>query len=317
MGGGPKHLYDLCSSLDEFEVYIASPLSEPFGKAFQKLSTEHFEIPHRKLSIKKLLQLLIFCKQRGIYLIHSHGRGAGLYSRALALFGIKVIHTFHGVHAPKSFKEKSLLVFEKALSFLTKKFISVSENEAQNALNLELAKNHQIIVINNGINPEDYIKSTIGPDKKVIGTISRLDPHKNNSELIKFVGQLKDYQLLIAGDGEEYQSLNQNLPSNVKLLGEVKDIAHFLTTIDIYASSSKGEGLPYSVLEAIASKKKIILSDVSGHQDLVNKEGLYQLSDFRDFKNKLFTAKSYELKEEFYLKTMVKKTKDLLGELLS
>lgn len=292
MGGGPKHVYDVCSNIQGINVFIASPLNSPFGEKFKKVSTNHFEIPHRKFSFLKMVQLFLFCKKNKIEIIHSHGRGAGTYSRALGALGFKVIHTFHGVHSPKSLKEKVVIFIERLLCFYTNKFISVSESEKQNAVNLKLANPKDIVVIPNGIDLKLYEKIGSPSEGNILGTLSRLDPHKNNKEIISFMEQIDNYKLLIAGDGEQKEELELYIKENqlsekVILLGEIQNIEEFLNSINIYVSSSKGEGLPYSILEALAAQKKIIASNVSGHKDLLSSKSLYELGSIQEFKERL------------------------------
>lgn len=296
MGGGPKHVYELCEGLTGIEVYIASPKDPPFYDKYVQISKAHKEIPHRKFSILKFFKLLQFCKEEGIDVIHSHGRGAGIYSRLLGLFGFRIIHTFHGVH------HTSLV--EQILRFLTHKFICVSEGERQNAIAFKLCDKDSSVVIPNGIDITKYANIS-SPNKNILGTISRLDPHKNNSELIEFMKFLPDYKLLIAGDGEEMEYLRSIAPSNVEFLGYVSDIPNFLQKIDIYVSASKGEGLPYSVLEAMAAGKKIVLSDVVGHKEI---EGvnLYDIGAIDDYCEKIRVTSPTKLQEKYEIREMVR-----------
>lgn len=292
MGGGPKHVYDLCSNIEGINTFIASPLSEPFGIKFKEISIDHFELPHRKFSFLIMIKLFFFCKKNKIDIIHSHGRGAGIYSRALGALGFKIIHTFHGVHAPKNIKERIIILVERLLYFFTNKFISVSGSEKNNAINLKLANPKDIIVIPNGIDLSLYEGIGSPSEGNILGTLSRLDPHKNNKEIISFMKMVGNYKLLIAGDGEQKEELEVYIKENqltekVMLLGEIQNIEDFLNSINIYVSSSKGEGLPYSILEALAAKKKIIASNVSGHKDLLSSKSLYNLGSIKEFKERL------------------------------
>ena len=108
IGGGSKHLNDLLEYLhsnnSEYDIYVAAPLEEPFGPFYKKYSKQFIEIPKRGITITSILELLFFIRKYKIDIIHSHGRGAGMYSRPLKLltlllfYKLQVIHTFHGIH---------------------------------------------------------------------------------------------------------------------------------------------------------------------------------------------------------------------------
>ena len=101
-GGGPRHVHQLIEELpSDFNIYVAFPQGKPYGNLWQ----EHpkikkcINIPYRKFSIKYLFLLRRFIIENNISILHSHGNGAGLYSRILKIIvpQIKVVHTFHGI----------------------------------------------------------------------------------------------------------------------------------------------------------------------------------------------------------------------------
>ena len=129
-GGGPRHILDLLKSFraPHFVFFIAAPNQEPYFPQFKNLSHGTLEIPPRSFSVLTLFKLLRFVRLHEVNVVHSHGRGAGLYSRILALLfyfqqrPTRVLHTFHGIHREKSFKGRlktcldCLLAFAPALS---------------------------------------------------------------------------------------------------------------------------------------------------------------------------------------------------------
>ncbi|MBT3584072.1 MAG: glycosyltransferase, partial [Halobacteriovoraceae bacterium] len=271
LGGGPRHVSDLTGFLKKqkkFQTYIASPLESPYGGQFQAEGYAHFELPHRRFSLFKLLQLLVFCHKHQIKTVHSHGRGAGAYSRFLTLFNIKVIHTFHGVHAPKNFADQVKLYLDKILNVFTHKNIFVSTSEFKQAQNLGLTMNQNFQIISNGLNlsnddthlEDQWDQYRTHQNSILVGCLTRLDEHKGNKYLIGYFRKLPEhFILLIAGDGPEKDELKKmiddyGLSHRIHLLGNVSEPDHFLRSIDILTSASKSEGLPYAMLEAMALK---------------------------------------------------------------
>lgn len=100
VGGGPKHVFDLVTRLSpELSPIVAAPPDGPFFERFRKAGIETHALALDRLSPWTLAQMLRVAREREVGLIHSHGKGAGLYGRlAGRLLGIPAIHTFHGLH---------------------------------------------------------------------------------------------------------------------------------------------------------------------------------------------------------------------------
>lgn len=313
-GGGPRHVNDLLEGLyKDLKLYIAAPDNDKYSSSYKKLAKGFLPIPHRSFSLITLFQIYLFCRANHIEIIHSHGFGAGIYSRPLSLF-FKVIHTYHGIHETSSLKtfiEKVLLKFPQKVIY-----VSNSEKETAKKLNV-LHPNHKVIPngikVPTNISPMSLPKE---PDDIILGALTRLDPHKGNHLLISYMKELPPhYKLFIAGPGPEYKNLKEqisklNLSSRVFLLGEVSPYP-FLSSIDIYVSASKGEGLPYSVLEAMSVNKKIVLSNVTGHRELLESNSLFTLEDTKDFTKKIGMAFQYSLNEKYKLGQSLNHLKDL------
>jgi len=287
IGGGPKHLVDLCHGFLEndqnnIEIYTATPQDPPHFETLNNLSKFHFPLKSRSWSLKRTLGLLSFVRKNQIQLIHSHGRGAGVYSRILSAFGHPVVHTFHGVHPEKGVIGKIKWWLDKAISKLGNKLICVSSSEKEMAIQCELttANDSSLTVIDNGINFKDFpdfIKTT--NNQITFGVLARLTPIKGIDLLIKYFYHFSTkfpatpFQLFIAGDGEQKGDLQNlidqyQLSDKVHLAGTEQHPRNFLKKLDIYISFSRGEGMPLSVLEAMASSLPCLLSNVPGHQSL-------------------------------------------------
>ncbi len=334
IGGGPKHLYDLVKGLEgKVEAYIASPVDEPYGSLFKEISTEWFELPHRKFTLFSFLRLLYFCRERGIGIVHSHGRGAGVYSRLLCLWGVKVIHTFHGVHIENSNKGKVKFLLEKCLKYLTMKFISVSIDERELAIFTGIADPDDIVVIANGVDIKSIQKAAPldlseyrSEGDIIFGTLSRLCHQKGIDLLIEILATNsfdKKWKFIIAGSGEDELALkekvkNLRLEKQIIFLGAISRPYSFLKSIDCYFSTSRGEGLPISVLEAFALGLPCVLSNVIGHKSISDGDGqilLHNFDDFidvcKEFKN-LDSSNVRELcRGKYSLDVMIAKTFDL------
>lgn len=297
IGGGPKHVWDLLSKADSFgiEYYIAAPVSGEYANYLKDLAKDNFEIPFRKFDIIYFIKLLSFLRKNEINIVHSHGRGAGLYSRLLKLFGYKVIHTFHGIHIGEGLVGKIKLLMDKLLIPLTDKFICVSESEKRSAMDQGVTKESKTQVIHNGV--QFYgAKKKNNTDKTVIGTLARFNYQKGLDILISYFEKFSKssrhhFEVHIAGDGEDFEKTKdlieqKGLDKYIKLIGATNTPIDFLYSLDIYISFARFEGLPIAVLEAMSCGIPCLLSDVVGNKDIVSHEKnglLFNLESYDDF----------------------------------
>lgn len=108
--------------------------------------------------------------------------------------------------------------------------------------------------------------------------IGELIPRKNQETLIRAVSKIDGIYLTIAGKGALYNELSAlitelGVVNRVKLLGYRSDISELCKACDIFAFSSFHEGLPVSVMEAMASGLPCVVSRIRGNTDLIDEKG--------------------------------------------
>lgn len=326
MGGGPKHLLDLATyfrNQKDVNISIASPWEQPFASPFKDLADHYIKIPKRKFTPWHFIKLVFHCRKHDIRIVHSHGRGAGVYGRLLSLFGIRCFHTFHGIHIENNLAGKLKLLLDKWLHHLTSQYICVSAGEKDKFLELEFNKVVPVTIIENGIDVERIKKEFIEKRKTnpefTLGTLARLHFQKGIDLLIETIMENKTFfqekkiRILIAGNGPEkdkYQQMiyDSQLSAIIELCGETNDPVGFLARLNVYISFARWEGLPLSVLEAKACELPTLLSDVTGHQGF---ETLFKSSsNFVDILEKWMEQLpgTKPLEDKFTLKTMGEKT---------
>jgi len=125
------------------------------------------------------------------------------------------------------------------------------------------------------------------PDHFVIGCVANFRKQKNHLCMIRAVDLLKErypnVRLLLVGssdhgnmegtEGDVRTLINKcGLNDKVRILGSRKDVPEILQCMDAFCLSSFYEGLPLSVLEAMASKVPIVGSDVEGIREVIKHE---------------------------------------------
>ena len=259
-----------------------------------------YDLVLRQLSLSTFFKLLKILQTEKPDLIHTHGKGPGLYGRLIGrMLGIPVVHTFHG------FQYKFLpilnrlfyLFVENFLTLLTRHHIFVGNGEKGKAKILRFLNDSNSSVINNGIDL-DFIQNLTPADEafaalglrdsekvKVFATLSRVSPEKGLATLLEGFVEAKKrvphIRLIVIGDcPDEHESYikkikqyihDNGLSESVKILGSREDALEILKCVDFYISASQSEGLPYNLLEALAVKKPVIATDIPGNNDIIRK----------------------------------------------
>lgn len=238
------------------------------------------------LSVTKKIREYI--KDNNIDIIHSHGYREDLYA-IMARSSAKLVATNH-LWKRTNIKLK---IYAALDALLLKKFdsvIAVSKPVKQEMLTAGI-RNEKISVISNGIDASKFSieasKSTartslnLPQDAKIIGSISSLSKEKGLNYLIDAAAQVikaePQLHLFIVGDGEERANLQEQADSlglthHVTFAGRRKDIPQILAALDVFALPSLNEGLPMSLLEAMAAGKAVIASDVGDVSVVVREE---------------------------------------------
>lgn len=291
-GGGTKHLNQLIWNLNQkYELYCASPLEKPYGIEWKKmLGKKNFvELPHRKFSFIAFNKLRKLTKKEKVTIIHAHGKGGALYGRLLKIFypNVKVVFTMNGFHIDRYSKLiKSLYIFyERIFAKLTDVFINVSKGEQALCLNNKICSIEKSILIYNAIENENVLthdksklrkELSIDQDKFVIITLTRFDYQKNMMESLLIAQKLFEDQSLLflwLGDGLEKniieEQVRKNKLNNIIMTGYRQNTFDYLYASDLYLSTARWEGLPYSLIEACHAGLPIIGTNVVGNNEVV------------------------------------------------
>lgn len=261
-------------------------------------------------------------------IVHTHASKAGTLGRLAAskLNVPVVVHTFHG-HVFHSYFGKSKTAMykniERYLAKKSNKIIAISDIQKNElAIDHKICKAEKIEVIPLGFDLSRFqeakeekrssfrTKYKIKENEVAIGIIGRLVPIKNHSMLLKVIAKIKEetnkqVRFFIIGDGEEKQRLKDNCVeldldftewdegkkvSLVTFTSWIKDIDWANAGLDIITLTSLNEGTPVSLIEAQASNKPVVTTNVGGVKNvtLENKTAfISEVDDIDDFKQKL------------------------------
>lgn len=170
----------------------------------------------------------------------------------------------------------------RALSRWTAGIVTVSK-ELERWLVDDVAVRAPVTQIYNGIDPTAFepgardsrIADKLGiPDGGfAAAVIARLDPIKNHGFLFDAFAKLRDTHptasLLVVGDGPERGRLHERSCGGVVFLGDRRDVADILRTVDVFVLPSVREGISMTILEAMAAGCPTIATRVGGNPELI------------------------------------------------
>lgn len=283
LGGGTKHLNDLVQLLDsKYAFYVAAPTQPPYFELWSRSDKVHdyFLLPSRSFSLIKLFGLLLFVKKNKIDVIHSHGRGAGVYSRLIKFFlpSVIVFHTLHGVHNSKSIMHRVAIFLERVFVKYTDHFIHVSQGEQKIAVSTHVSNYEKSTVILNGVAPLQRVvgaKDLLNLSGSFVCVmVSRFDYAKNMQLAYRLVCGLINEPIVFlwVGDGDDKYVLEEQAKkdgANIIFAGFQTDVATYLSAADMLLSTSRWEGLPLNLLEGQSLGLPIVATNVVGNNEVV------------------------------------------------
>jgi len=231
-----------------------------------------------RFDYRALKKLLAFVSEHQIEVIHSHNYKSNTYAWIVAR--IKNLPLFATCHNWTR-TDKMLRLYAAVDHFLLRGFDHVAAVSQQVAESLYQAGVHRekVSVVANGVDLRRFETMEIAANDHItIGTASRLVPGKGICDLVSVAPDLlREYpetQFLIAGEGPEKQNFEElvrklGISRNVTFLGFQSDMKKFYGAIDIFVLPSHNEGLPMTILEAMAGGRTVVATRVGGIPQVV------------------------------------------------
>lgn len=257
---------------------------------------------------KAFLSLRKIIRQFKPHIIHTHTAKAGTLGRfacvSMNIFSrkedrIRTVHTFHG-HVFHSYfnKIKSFLYIqiERLIARFTDRIVVISDLQRKDICDrFRIASAKKVRVIPLGFDlsifddcgsyrktmRQKYLSGEI-EDVFLIGIIGRLTAIKDHSLFLKAIKILIDqdeaalFKFIIVGDGELKEDLicearSLKVHEKVIFAGWQKDMKKVYGAVDAVVLTSKNEGTPVTIIEAMAAEKPVVATDVGGLRDLIGK----------------------------------------------
>jgi len=284
-GGDYEPVVGCIVQRDDEEVDLVR-LAGSHGIEAHRITIANWRVP---LDLPRAAQ---FIRRQRIDMIHCHGYKPAVWAFLIAmLVRVRVMATCHlwffNKNAP--FKMRALIAIEKFLYRHFRAVVAVSE-DIRDILLAVGADASRVHLIRNGIALSDYdfAARTASPQPVVIGNvgegdtcvlnIARLTEQKAQRDLIAAAVHIKaagaKLKIVIVGEGELRSELERQIAAEkvsdvVSLLGFRSDIAELLRRADIFTLPSLDEGMPISLLEAVAAKVPVVVTAVGDIPKLI------------------------------------------------
>lgn len=283
VGGAERLVYEEVSFLRHdprfyFEIHVVFGPGPMYSKFLELGIPVHvWNAQHKSLqTILTCLKIVFYLRRNQFDILHSHllyiiGPWMGLFA------GTKVITTDHS---------NTRYSFMKRLSLRRSDILFGCSEQVLKGL-IDIIPEKKLKLLYNAIRPitSNCIQSknilnrlSLCNDDKIVLTLGRLTRQKGYDVLVEafkiVAGKEPNAVLLIGGDGPDREILEQQimtlkLQKHVRLLGIVNDVNELFEICDIYVNSSRFEGLPMTILEAMAHKKPIVSTRIGGNSEVV------------------------------------------------
>lgn len=230
-------------------------------------------------------------------LIHCHtpvgATIARLAARKARRKGTRVIYTAHGFHFFSGAPMKNWLLYYPAewlMSFLTDDLITINKEDFDRAKK-HMHPKHLQYVPGVGINRSKFVITAaqrqekrrelgFGDEDFLILTVAEMTKNKNHITILNALAAMKDMpefshiHYLLCGRGEQWNPLEEaaedlGLSGHVHFLGYRTDVWSLYGACDLFAFMTYREGLPVSLMEAMAAGMAIVCTRVRGNVDLI------------------------------------------------
>lgn len=248
-------------------------------------------------NVRAYKQISKIISETDFELVHCHSPIGGLIgrlaSKKLRKKGVKVIYTAHGFHFYKKAPLKNWILYypvEKLCARYTDVLVTINQEDYALAKNKMKARRVEYVPgVGIDLSRFEIVKEDIDKKRREIGvpenaflmlSVGELNDNKNHQIIIRALSALEKTNVyyVVAGLGEKKEELialaeDLALSDRVRFVGYRKDIPALINSADLFCFPSIREGLPVSLMEAMAGGLPIVCSKIRGNTDLVDENG--------------------------------------------
>jgi glycosyltransferase involved in cell wall biosynthesis len=294
--GGETYLLLLARRLDrkQFRLIVVSPET---GALVDNLRAEGIETlvldMNRLGSVGPILRLRDLLHERRVEILQTHGARSNFYGRLAGRLArtpvvISTVHNSLYDYPVGRLRKAIYLTLDRVSAPLAHCILCVAESHRRELIGRYRLPPERVVTIPNGVDlgrfraaeSGEQVRKELGipDDSPVIGIIGRLTHQKGHCYLLRALPMLAcDHpalRCLVVGDGHLYGELVElvtrlGVQDRCIFMGVRQDIPAVLSALDILVVPSLSEGMPYVVLEGMASGKPVVATAVNGIPEVV------------------------------------------------
>lgn len=286
-GGAQSYVAGLLPALaGRFDVIVAAHGDGPLREASRAAGVRFVPLRHVRRPLHPardllgLLELVVLMRRASPDIVHANSSKAGVLGRlAAAVAGVPIrIFTVHGWAFAASSGAVSVLYrwADRLMAPLTTLTICVAERERTSGLAARTCSEERTVVIPNAVDVGAAPLTRHAGDPPLIVAVGRLAEPKDALTLVRALAAVRErpFTALLVGDGPDRPSVEAEvrrlgLQDAVTLTGTRADVPGLLARADVFVLSSRSEGAPLSILEAMAAGLPVVSSRVGGVPELV------------------------------------------------
>ena len=293
IGGAEVLAADLARGLADRYRFVFICLDN-LGRLAEQLKADGFEVAcldrRPGIDLRCMFRLARLLRQYEVDLIHAHQYTPFFYAACARAWrrGPPILFTEHGRWYP-DYPRRRRIVFNRLMLRSRDRVSAVGQAVREALVQNEGLPRHRIQVIYNGVDVERFtprperrapVRQSLGLCETdfVIVQVARLDYLKDHVTAIRTMGrlvrQVPTAKLLLVGDGPKREVIEteiqaQHVEAAVRLLGTREDVPELLWAADVCLLSSLSEGIPVTLIEAMAAQLPVVATRVGGVPEVV------------------------------------------------
>lgn len=298
LGGGGAVTHTIANAIDqsrfELDVYCimeGGPMEGPVRATGCRLTILEGTYDYRRRFITydpvKILKLAAALRHNQYDVVHTHLFHADVVGRLAALWAGRPV-IVKSLHNMGRWKSGYQLAIDRTLNRWTDKIICCSDYQREVAAVQERFALNQAVTIAHGVHLRRFAPSVdrttyreqlgLRPHSVLVGTVGRPIAEKGHQYLIEAMPEVlrahPDTEFLIVGEGNLREALSQQaarvgVGDRLHFTGARSDVPELLSLMDVFVFPSVSEGFGIAVLEAMASRLPVVVSDIRPLVDIV------------------------------------------------
>jgi glycosyltransferase involved in cell wall biosynthesis len=242
------------------------------------------------LDARCVLRLASLLRRERVDVLHAHQYTPFFYAVAARLLCRRppVLFQEHGRHQP-DYPRRKRMAFNRTFLEKRDRVVAVGQAVRRALIANEGLPPERVAVIYNGVNLAPFLNGRpdrpavrkelgVGPDDLVVIQVARLDYLKDHATAVRTLAAVRrsrpDARLVLVGDGPERGPVEGlvaqlGLGAHVIFLGMRADVPRLLAAADLFLLTSVSEGIPLTVIEAMAAGLPVVATAVGGLGEVI------------------------------------------------